>query len=196
MKTKDAFALNRLYNAFAQNEEEYPITFFLKGYSEQSISPLVDRIGSFEQSARWNKYGYRRVGFILKLIAKHCKRLNKFLKICDMFAPNWLRATDLLSHYQRLKELIRPAKNFFQFTNDDQALYRRAFTEELGNRMRLARRRKGITQEETASFLGIKKAAYSHYEIGRREIPPLFLYQLAKIFEVSTDWLLGIEKTP
>lgn len=194
-KTKDAFALGTLYNAFKQ-DDEYHVTFFLKGYSEQEISPLVDRIGSFEQSARWNKFGCKRAGFILKLITKHCQRLNKFIKICDMFSPNWLRATDLLSHYQQLKELIRPAKKFFQFTNDDQAAYRRAFTEELGKRMRLARRRKGITQEEVASFLGIKKAAYSHYEIGRREIPPLFLYQLAKIFEVSADWLLGIEKTP
>ena len=48
-----------------------------------------------------------------------------------------------------------------------------------------------LTQKQAAEKLGITQQQYSLYETGRREIPTSLLIQLADIFDISTDYLLG-----
>jgi len=46
------------------------------------------------------------------------------------------------------------------------------------------------TQDKIASILNCSQRAYSHYEIGDREIPLEFLIKLADLYNVSIDYLL------
>lgn len=61
-------------------------------------------------------------------------------------------------------------------------------------RMTELRRKKGITQKQAAASLGISQALLSHYEKGARECGLDFLIRAAAFYQVSCDYLLGIEK--
>lgn len=52
-----------------------------------------------------------------------------------------------------------------------------------------------LTQRELASLVGTKRENVNAWEMNIREIPTRHLLRLADIFEVSTDFLLGREKT-
>lgn len=60
-----------------------------------------------------------------------------------------------------------------------------------GNRIAELREQKGWTQEELATSIGISRAALSHYEKNRRKPDFETLTQLADLFQVSIDYLIG-----
>ncbi len=49
-----------------------------------------------------------------------------------------------------------------------------------------------ITQKEIAEYLHIKQNTYSQYENGQRQIPLECLIALARYYNTSTDFLLGL----
>ena len=49
-----------------------------------------------------------------------------------------------------------------------------------------------ITQKEIASYLNIKQNTYSQYENGQRQLPIDALISLAKFYDTSTDYILGL----
>lgn len=51
------------------------------------------------------------------------------------------------------------------------------------------------TQAEIAAYLGCQREVYRRYEKGTRQIPVDFLVQLAKFYNVSIDYLVGITDT-
>ena len=55
-----------------------------------------------------------------------------------------------------------------------------------------------LTQSEVADILNCSQVAYSYYEIGRRDIPTDVLIKLARYYNCSIDYLLGLtdNKTP
>lgn len=59
-------------------------------------------------------------------------------------------------------------------------------------RLRDLREDKDLAQKEVAAFLGIDQRVYSNYEIGKREIPTRFVVALAKFYNTSTDYILGL----
>ena len=67
-----------------------------------------------------------------------------------------------------------------------------------GNRLRALREDNDLTQREIAAVLNCSQVSYSHYEIGRRDIPTDVLIKLADFYETSTDYILGRtnEKAP
>ena len=60
----------------------------------------------------------------------------------------------------------------------------------LGARIAMLRRTSGMSQQELAKKLGISASAVGMYEQSRREPPCQMLVALARIFHVSTDFLL------
>lgn len=60
----------------------------------------------------------------------------------------------------------------------------------LGARIAALRRGKDMSQEQLATVLGISPSAVGMYEQGRREPSAAMLVALAKLFGVSTDYLL------
>ena len=62
---------------------------------------------------------------------------------------------------------------------------------ELGERIRSLRKKKGLTQEELASRLGLQKSAVAKYENGRvTNIKRATLFKMAEILEVSPGELM------
>lgn len=51
-----------------------------------------------------------------------------------------------------------------------------------------------IKQREIADYLHIKQNTYSRYENGQRQLPVDILIKLAKYYNVSTDYILGLSK--
>lgn len=48
------------------------------------------------------------------------------------------------------------------------------------------------TQKEIADILNIQQNTYSQYENEQRQIPINFLIKLAKVYNVSVDYILGL----
>ena len=49
-----------------------------------------------------------------------------------------------------------------------------------------------MTQQQVAEYLGMKQPQYFRYENGTRDIPSDVLIALAKLYHVSTDYILGL----
>ncbi len=49
-----------------------------------------------------------------------------------------------------------------------------------------------LTQQEVADILYCKREVYRRYEKGIREIPVSYVIILAKYYQVSVDYLLGL----
>lgn len=52
------------------------------------------------------------------------------------------------------------------------------------------------TQKETATLLGVKRSTYAGWECGKDIIPLTKLNDLANIYKVSLDYLVGLTDTP
>ena len=61
----------------------------------------------------------------------------------------------------------------------------------LGNRLRTLRRYNGMTQREVPARLHLERSSYAYYEIGTTAPDLHTLSEIATIFRVSTDFLLG-----
>lgn len=66
---------------------------------------------------------------------------------------------------------------------------------DFGNTLKRLRLQSGLTQKELADKMGLTKAVISYYELQERYPSPEVLVKLASIFHVSTDYLLGLERT-
>ena len=65
-------------------------------------------------------------------------------------------------------------------------------SEILSKRLKELRIENNYSQYEIANIIGIAQVTYSHYELGRRSVSIQNLVKIAKIYNVSTDYLLGI----
>lgn len=61
-----------------------------------------------------------------------------------------------------------------------------------GDKLRSLRTEAGMTQTDLAKRLNITKSVVSYYELQERTPSSDVLIQLADIFHVSTDYLLGV----
>lgn len=52
------------------------------------------------------------------------------------------------------------------------------------------------TQNDVAKYLGMKQPQYYRYENGLRDIPSDILIALAKMYNISTDYILGLTDNP
>lgn len=59
-------------------------------------------------------------------------------------------------------------------------------------RLRDLREDHDMVQKEVAAFLGIDQRVYSNYETGKREIPTRFVVSLVRLYNTSTDYILGM----
>ena len=62
----------------------------------------------------------------------------------------------------------------------------------LGQRLKELRERKGLTQKQLSEKLNIHSVTYLHYEKEQREPPLSLLADIAKFYDVSVDYLLGL----
>jgi len=60
--------------------------------------------------------------------------------------------------------------------------------------LKTARNLKGLKQKDLAGLLNVSPKTISDYELGEREPDLKTLAELSRILDVTTDYLLGIEK--
>ena len=58
-------------------------------------------------------------------------------------------------------------------------------------RIRDMREDRDLFQKDIAEYLQCTQVCYSHYELGKRDIPTEVLIKLADFYGTSTDYLLG-----
>lgn len=63
-------------------------------------------------------------------------------------------------------------------------------------RIRDLREDRDITQKDIAEYLHIRQNTYSQYENGQRQLPISVLISLAKYYNTSTDYILGLTDNP
>lgn len=68
----------------------------------------------------------------------------------------------------------------------------------MGNRLRDLREDADLNQTQIAKFLEMSQTGYSKYETGENDIPTQILIKLARFYETSTDYILGVssKRTP
>lgn len=65
-----------------------------------------------------------------------------------------------------------------------------------GERLLELRRAVGLTQKQVADELGIHSVTYLHYEKDQREPPLDTVVRIVAFYDVTTDYLLGVEQSP
>ncbi|HEM3240882.1 TPA: helix-turn-helix transcriptional regulator [Streptococcus suis 11538] len=61
-------------------------------------------------------------------------------------------------------------------------------------RLKNLREDNDLTQSQIAEYLHCSQSAYSRIESGRQDIPTLFLKELARLYKVTTNYLLEMDK--
>ena len=69
-----------------------------------------------------------------------------------------------------------------------------AINPKFGERMKTLRKARGLTMGEAGAKLGISQAQISDYENNRRNISSMRLAEFARLYNVSTDYLLGMNE--
>lgn len=59
-------------------------------------------------------------------------------------------------------------------------------------RIRDMREDSDLLQKDIAEYLRCTQVSYSHYELGKRDIPTEVLIKLAAYYDTSVDYLLGL----
>ena len=59
-------------------------------------------------------------------------------------------------------------------------------------RIRNLREDADLRQQDLVDYLQCTQVSYSHYELGKRDIPTEVLVRLARFYKTSTDYLLGL----
>ena len=65
-------------------------------------------------------------------------------------------------------------------------------------RLRDLREDADLNQTQVAKYLGMSQTGYSKYETGENDIPTQVLIQLARFYDTSVDYILGLSdiRTP
>lgn len=64
--------------------------------------------------------------------------------------------------------------------------------QEVGQRLKQARKQAGFTQKQVGEKLGILQQAYARFESGVYELNYEQIVTLCKLFDCSADYLLGL----
>ena len=65
----------------------------------------------------------------------------------------------------------------------------------IAERIKLLREYNGLTQSELARQLGITRSGVNAWEMGISVPSTQYIVELARLFKVSTDYLLGVDTT-
>lgn len=63
----------------------------------------------------------------------------------------------------------------------------------LGERLKELRKKAGLTQQQVADRVWVSKTTIWYYEQSENDPSPEMIVKLAKVFHVTTDYLLGLE---
>lgn len=82
-------------------------------------------------------------------------------------------------------------RTYVHIRKEERHAFWRAFQVNCGERIAKLRENHGLTQGELAKRLNITRASLSHYETNRRQPDYALLSEIADLFHVSVDYLIG-----
>jgi len=62
---------------------------------------------------------------------------------------------------------------------------------EIANRLKAARMALDLSQKDLYDTLGVKAAAWSHWESGKRMPDPVVMFELYKLHGITLEWIYG-----
>lgn len=65
----------------------------------------------------------------------------------------------------------------------------------IANQIRYLREQRGLTQADLARHLGITRSSVNAWEMGVSLPSVQYVIELAKLFKVSTDYILGVDSS-
>lgn len=66
---------------------------------------------------------------------------------------------------------------------------------DLASRLSFARKARGLSQQQVADRIGVTRRTVSDYELGKRQSSLEMLVEIAKCYQMTTDYLLEIERS-
>ncbi|MBQ7030868.1 MAG: transcriptional regulator [Bacilli bacterium] len=97
------------------------------------------------------------------------------------------RLNDFANYFDVSLDYVFGITDIKQYKNSHQPIDR----EKTRQRIRQVRKENNYTQSKLAKFLNTSPSVWCDYERGRYLVSTTFIYQFAKKFNVSVDWLLG-----
>lgn len=195
-KTKDAFALEGF-------DETRILSRIFNGYGEKTDSAIIDSHNNNfapENAIKlhancifaMNQYQTRLTRHSDKLM-KYSVHLIRNFPLDDKIQAKIRRAQYLVERYadacRAVQNLQRALFNAIATIEDGNAdSVRRRFAE----RLRQARKKKNMTQQDVANLIHMSAGGYTQYELARRDPSIPTLIKLARILDCSADWLLGL----
>lgn len=124
------------------------------------------------------------------LMEKNNLNKHSLSKVCDIpytTIDGWYK-----KGYEGLKlTTLRKLANYFDTTLD---FWANDINPTFGERLKEARKKQGLTQEQLAQKIGVAKSTLTGYEKDNRE-PDLFkIKKILEVLNVDSDYLLGIER--
>ena len=62
-----------------------------------------------------------------------------------------------------------------------------------GDRLKAARKDRGLTQQQAADKVGVPQQTWQRYEGGKYDLKMSTIYNICKALDISSDWLLGLK---
>ena len=119
------------------------------------------------------------------------REIAKQMKVHFSTVSGWETGKDTIP----LRQLIKYANTYnfsldylFGFKSTNKYKELKINLKEVGKKLRILRKRHGLTQVQVAKKLNTTQSAYAHYESGMYLITTYFLYALLKLYkDVSAD---------
>ena len=214
MKTKDAFAF-RDFDAtrilqrpfFKKFREDYPV---FKGLSDDEILQDLslsdnDSLATLERKHKVLNDIFNRLSQLRILVTNHAnKRLEKYRKaiqkkiaadpVSESLQRKLRREQDLVLSYilhipiDVADSTEKVEKDWRELENKLQEIYRKNFAE----RLKQARLKANLSRKELGDAINVSPNGYGLYETGKRDVSTTALIRIARLLNVSADWLIGL----
>ena len=189
-KTRDAFALRNL-----SSELFYFKAVYAMGENNLNARPKMKR-ACFDGLYTLSELSRRVVNHLMRL-RRYQAALIKNLAPDDVgkneIKEKNFRATVLFNVYEDIATNINETRREIEYLIEDIDLTeRRDFMKVFSRRLRDARKAAGLTQEDLARRLGLKRSTYGQFEQGRNEPNISILPALTRELGLPADWFLGI----
>ena len=177
---------------------------YLDGDTEFIFSRDIDKIEKAKKAFELCETRMLKVQKIINRIERHITRLQNhsrliFDKVLSdglnfRLEQKGLKTKFLTRQYEYLLALFRNCEKALDSRlREGYDLFQQICRVSFGNRLRQARIAKNISIADMASKLGLTRSGYGNYELGQRDLPTPTIYRLAKILDVSLDWLFGLK---
>ena len=139
---------------------------------------------------------------LVKRIRRHIARLARYRsevgkKICaaedDNLQSKINRAGMLITQYNKLISVLKLGTNALTYSIYNLEMSARLHVVRIfAERLKRARKESGLTQNELADKLSMKRSTLAAYETGRNDPPILLILRLSKVLNRSADFFLGL----